>query len=197
MSHAGEQTWKARISHIWRVGCYWSHGMNRSFHRRTIGAAPNEVPISVWAMAFLCMQVCVVSGQAGPPMEPVETFHTSRRVMDRHEALRGDRGSWLIHRIPLFECPDPLVESLYYYRWEVVRRHTRFISPQVRHIFTEFDANEPLYWARTRNSIVAAVDHHVREGRWPTPSGWSTWCTVTRAVRLLCWIGWWRITGDR
>ena len=86
--------------------------------------------------------------------------------LKQHECFQGNHKAWFIRQIPFFECPDPLVESLYYYRWDIVRRHLRFISPQVGHIITEFDSDEPLYWAGAYNSIVAAIDHHVREARW-------------------------------
>ncbi len=87
-------------------------------------------------------------------------------ILRSHKLAGGENERWYETRIPFFTCPDPVFEKLWYYRWEVVRRHLKFVSDEVGYIFTEFQGDEAFYWAGEFNTIVAASDHHVNEARW-------------------------------
>jgi len=69
---------------------------------------------------------------------------------------------WLSANIPLFECPDPVLEQTYYYRWWSYRKH--LVKTPEGFIFTEFI--EPVKHAGKYNSISCALGHHLYEGRW-------------------------------
>lgn len=74
-------------------------------------------------------------------------------------------GAWdfLAAEIPFFECPDPVLERIYYFRWWVFRKHLRKI-PSDRFVVTEFLPD--VGWASKHNTISCAAGHHFREGRW-------------------------------
>ena len=63
---------------------------------------------------------------------------------------------WLRANIPLFECSDPEVEEIYYFRWWSFRKH--LIRLPQGFALTEF-ITKP-------NPISSAVGHHLMEGRW-------------------------------
>jgi len=64
---------------------------------------------------------------------------------------------WLRARIPFFECSDPAVTELWYYRWWALRKHLRN-DAQGRMVYTEFLTKE--------RTISSALGHHLMEGRW-------------------------------
>jgi len=69
---------------------------------------------------------------------------------------------WLAEQVPLFECPDSVLEQNYYYRWWTYRKH--LVKTPEGFIFTEFI--EPVKHAGKYNSISCALGHHIYEGRW-------------------------------
>lgn len=70
--------------------------------------------------------------------------------------------SWLSNNIPLFECPDSVIEKMYYYRWWTFRKH--LVKTPEGFLFTEFLT--PVGHAGAYNSISCALGHHIYEGRW-------------------------------
>jgi hypothetical protein len=58
--------------------------------------------------------------------------------------------------IPLFECPDPEVEEMYYYRWWSFRKHLEQTGQGF--VFTEF--------LTRATPVSSALGHHLMEGRW-------------------------------
>jgi len=63
---------------------------------------------------------------------------------------------WLQKEIPLFECPDPEVEEMYYYRWWSFRKHLEQTGQGF--VFTEF--------LTRATPVSSALGHHLMEGRW-------------------------------
>ncbi len=63
---------------------------------------------------------------------------------------------WLQSNIPLFECPDPDVEEIYYFRWWSLRKHLVLLPSG--YAFTEF-LTKPA-------PISSALGHQLYEGRW-------------------------------
>ncbi len=69
---------------------------------------------------------------------------------------------WMRENIPLFSCPDPEVEEIYYYRWWAYRKHIK--KTPAGFILTEF--LRPVRHAGDYNAISCALGHHLAEGRW-------------------------------
>lgn len=73
---------------------------------------------------------------------------------------------WYRHNIPFFESPEPQIDEIYYYRWEVVTRHLRYTSPDYGYIITEFFVDPTVTWAGRYQSICGAADLHIDDVRW-------------------------------
>lgn len=69
---------------------------------------------------------------------------------------------WLASNIPLFNCPDPELEEIYYFRWWSFRKH--IVQTTNGFVLTEFLV--PMRHAGAFNTISCAVGHHLAEGRW-------------------------------
>ncbi|MDW7979498.1 MAG: trehalase family glycosidase, partial [Verrucomicrobiales bacterium] len=69
---------------------------------------------------------------------------------------------WLVANIPFFECPDPDVEEIYYYRWWSFRKHIK--QTPTGFVITEFLT--PVRHAGAFNTISCAAAFHITEGRW-------------------------------
>jgi len=65
---------------------------------------------------------------------------------------------WLAARAPRFECADPEVDEIYWFRWWALRKHLRLDAASGRRVFTEFIT-------RSR-PVSSALGHHIMEGRW-------------------------------
>jgi len=70
--------------------------------------------------------------------------------------------NWMSENIPLLQCPDPVIEQTYYYRWWTFRKHLK--QTPDGYIFTEFIT--PVKHAGRYNALSCAFGHHVYEGRW-------------------------------
>jgi hypothetical protein len=69
---------------------------------------------------------------------------------------------WMKSQVPLFACPDPAMEEMYYYRWWTYRKHIK-ATPAGR-VLTEFIL--PVRHAGESNTVSCALGHHLAEGRW-------------------------------
>lgn len=69
---------------------------------------------------------------------------------------------WLSKNIPLFDCPDSVIQTLYDYRWWAFRKHLKQTPDGF--IFTEFITL--VKHAGSYNSVSSATGHHIYEGRW-------------------------------
>jgi hypothetical protein len=69
---------------------------------------------------------------------------------------------WLAKNVPLFECPDSILQQTYYYRWWTFRKHLKQTPDGF--VFTEFIT--PVGHAGKHNAISCALGHHIYEGRW-------------------------------
>lgn len=69
---------------------------------------------------------------------------------------------WILANVPLFECPSPHLEKIYYFRWWTYRKHLRQ-TPHGR-VLTEFLL--PVTHAGPYNTVSCALGHHLAEGRW-------------------------------
>lgn len=71
----------------------------------------------------------------------------------------------------MLDCPDKVIEKVYYFRFWTYRKHIKEIYvPNSRvnnnkyYVITEFLAN--VSWSGPYNTIPCAAAHHFREGRW-------------------------------
>lgn len=71
---------------------------------------------------------------------------------------------WYIANIPFFECPDPELETTYYYRWELITKHLTYGSPDSGYLFTEF-IDRP-FWSGAYGAISCPAGHQLYEARW-------------------------------
>jgi hypothetical protein len=64
---------------------------------------------------------------------------------------------WLQTNVPLFECSDPEVEEIYWFRWWALRKHLKRDAAG-NFVFTEFITKD--------RTISSALGHNLMEGRW-------------------------------
>jgi predicted GH43/DUF377 family glycosyl hydrolase len=106
--------------------------------------------------------------QAAPPLSPGMFQHYVDEFNSRDEELYpqhiSNAGAWsfLSTHMPLFECPDPIIERTYYFRWWTYRKHIKQTPDGF--VITEFLPN--VSWAGKHNTIDCAAGHHFNEGRW-------------------------------
>jgi predicted GH43/DUF377 family glycosyl hydrolase len=83
---------------------------------------------------------------------------------ERNRLFISNENAWgfLKENIPLFDCPDPEIEEIYYFRWWTYRKHIK--QTPAGFIITEFLPD--VGWAGKYNSIDCAAGHHIHEGRW-------------------------------
>ncbi|MBQ4321831.1 MAG: hypothetical protein IJC35_06275, partial [Oscillospiraceae bacterium] len=78
------------------------------------------------------------------------------------DIANSEAARWLEDHAPLLECPEPVLEEIFDFRYWTFRKHIR-TTPEGQ-IVTEFLPDVP--WAGAYNSINAAAGFHFREGRW-------------------------------
>jgi hypothetical protein len=92
----------------------------------------------------------------------VERFNDLDEDIYPQAVANAEAYDFLKTNIPLFSCPDELMERTYYFRWWTYRKHIK--RTPVGHIITEFLPQVP--WAGNHNAIPCAAMHHFMEGRW-------------------------------
>ncbi len=92
----------------------------------------------------------------------IEKFNAMEDENVTNYISNADSWDWMQKQIPFFECPDPEVEEMYYFRWWSFRKH--IVQTPYGFVFTEFltkVSHSALY-----NTISCAAGFHVMEGRW-------------------------------
>lgn len=69
---------------------------------------------------------------------------------------------WMAENVPLLDCPDELLQKIYYYRWWTFRKHIKQTPAGM--VVTEFIT--PVRHAGPNNTISCATGFHLAEGRW-------------------------------
>ena len=92
----------------------------------------------------------------------VSAFNADDEEIYTEDICNARAAEYLLSRVPLFECPDKTIETVYYYRFWTLRKHLK--TTPYGHILTEFSPD--VRWAGAFNSINAAAGHHLREVRW-------------------------------
>ena len=94
--------------------------------------------------------------------EYIQKFNNEDEEVYKQEIDNEHALGWLKDNVPLFECPDPVIEEIYYFRWWTYRKHIKKIPEG--YLITEFLPEVP--WSGKYNSINCAAGFHIREGRW-------------------------------
>jgi len=92
----------------------------------------------------------------------IDTFNKQDNGLYQQYVSNADSLDFLSKNIPMFECPDAEIESVYYFRWWTFRKHIRK-TPE-GFVITEFLQN--VRWAGKYNAISCPAAMHFREGRW-------------------------------
>lgn len=69
---------------------------------------------------------------------------------------------FIFNNAPLLDCPDKLMEMIYYFRWWTLRKHIK--ETEDGFVFSEFLPKVP--WSKKHNTIVCASGFHIAESRW-------------------------------
>ena len=94
--------------------------------------------------------------------EYIQKFNNEDEEVYKQEIDNEHALGWLKDNVPLFECPDPVIEEIYYFRWWTYRKHIKKIPEG--YLITEFWPEVP--GSGKYNSINCAAGFHIREGRW-------------------------------
>ena len=110
----------------------------------------------IFAMsAWVCCILRAGAGQAGTDILPQSDL-----------AVRyfGNDAPWYEKNIPFFDCSDPQITQIYYYRWQLYKSHLKDLG-QRGYIVTEF--LDDVGWAlKPYQSLNDATAFHINEGRW-------------------------------
>ena len=84
-----------------------------------------------------------------------------QKMLDRQTFWDNRDWDWYKANIPFFECPDPDIDTTYYYRWELVTKHLTYGSPNSGYSFTEF-IDRP-FWSGAYGAISCPAGHQLYE----------------------------------
>ena len=91
----------------------------------------------------------------------------SGQIIDQQHTANyyyGNDSQWYMDNIPFFECSDPKIQEVYYYRWQLYKAHIRDIGSN-RYVITEF--LDDVGWDKEPySSLNDATGFHIYEGRW-------------------------------
>lgn len=76
----------------------------------------------------------------------------------------GNDAPWFEANIPFFECSDPQIQQIYYYRWKLYKSHLKDLG-DMGYITTEF-LNDVSWSLKPYESLNDATGFHLHEGRW-------------------------------
>ncbi len=88
----------------------------------------------------------------------VEKFNAMEPELVLNHVPDAQAWDWLKVNVPIFECPDPQIEEIYWFRWWALRKQLRRDAGSGRFVFGEF-INRP-------RPVSSALGHHLMEGRW-------------------------------
>ncbi|HEX4056367.1 MAG TPA: glycosyl hydrolase family 65 protein [Tepidisphaeraceae bacterium] len=114
-----------------------------------------------FAALFFCVALAVASRGRARVIRPEDVRHyvDSFNAMDPEKVVNlipdAKAWDWMTQNVPMFECPDPGVEEMYYFRWWTYRKHIRQVEDFIA--ISEFLGRKP---------VSSAVGHHIYEGRW-------------------------------
>jgi hypothetical protein len=112
----------------------------------------------VATIVILAFAVALPVQSASAGLLDKQTLLDAQTFWDNRDA------DWFKANIPFFECPDPEINTTYYYRWELVTKHLTYGSPNSGYSFTEF-IDRP-FWSGAYGAISCPAGHQLYEVRW-------------------------------
>jgi hypothetical protein len=113
-----------------------------------------------FCLAAITFFLCVMAFQIDA--KPAETRILPRDTMAVN--YFGNDAPWFTANVPFFECSDPQIEQIYYYRWKLYKAHLHDLG-QRGYIVSEF--LDDVGWTFNRyQSLNDATAFHINEGRW-------------------------------
>ena len=104
----------------------------------------------------LCVDVSkIIAGQEGTGILPQSSLATR---------YFGNDASWYEKNIPFFECSDPDITRIYYYRWQLYKSHLKDLGAR-GYMVSEFLDDVGWAW-NPYQSLDDATAFHINEGRW-------------------------------
>ncbi|NCA80526.1 MAG: hypothetical protein EOM76_10150, partial [Sphingobacteriia bacterium] len=92
----------------------------------------------------------------------IDSFNANDNELYKEYFPNDKCWEFLSTNIPLFDCPDKLIEQTYYFRWWTYRKHIKKTPDGF--VITEFLPDVP--WAGKYNGISCPAALHFYEGRW-------------------------------
>lgn len=140
--------------------------MKRIFY--TDRRVPGTILGGIAAAAALLLLVSTATAAAPPAAAPrVEAARKGTNILPRKVLAAGHYGNdapWYEANIPFFDCSDPDIARIYYYRWKLFKSHLRDLGDR-GYIVTEF--LDDVGWSlKPYESLNDATGFHIREGRW-------------------------------
>lgn len=106
--------------------------------------------------------ILAVSDKKGESQNKISTFLNDENSFKKHIEQFS---LWFKNNIPYFDCDDPQIKQIYYFRWLTYRNNIRKITDEWNgFIISEFLPN--VAWSGLYNSISCPGGHHYYEGRW-------------------------------
>src|SRR5688572_421727 len=87
-----------------------------------------------------------------------------QKLLERQTFWDNRDWDWYSENIPFLETPDADIDTIYYYRWELLTKHLTYGSPNSGYLFTEF-IDRP-FWSGTYGAISCPAGHQLYEARW-------------------------------
>ena len=114
------------------------------------------------------LAILAASGTAAaaepPPKADGATVLDKQALLDAQTFWDNRDWDWYQANVPFFECPDPELNTTWYYRWELVTKHLTYGSPDSGYSFTEF-IDRP-FWSGAYGAISCPAGHQLYEVRW-------------------------------
>lgn len=122
-----------------------------------------SVPLSLSSCSAAPLAVSRPSSGVAPiAPKRGETNFLARSALARENY--GNDAPWYEANIPFFDCSDPQIKQIYYYRWQLYKAHLKDLGER-GFIVTEFLDN--VSWSlKPFESLNDATGFHISEGRW-------------------------------
>ena len=121
---------------------------------------------SALAVSSAALQRGLAAEGSEPKSKSGQHLLDKQAQLDRFDFWQDQDWDWYQRNIPFFESPDPQLDEVYYYRWEVILRHRRYAHPDYGYVFTEFVSEQTKSSFGRFGTISAAADLHLDELRW-------------------------------
>ena len=115
--------------------------------------------IDIRPFGLLVLSLCLMTA-----CSPQKDIVDRDAVFARYNWWDSRDFGWYEDRIPFVETPDNQINEVYYYRWEVMKTHLTYGSPETGYLFTEF-MDRP-FWSGTYGGISCPLGHQLTEVRW-------------------------------